>query len=91
MKKLLIIAAVGSVLSANALAAVTVRYYNQDSTTHTFKAKIDGTWKEVTFGSSRTSDVTIQGSDNEAVVVTNCGEVKLRGGDSIEIKDGCIR
>jgi hypothetical protein len=90
MKKLLT-ATLTICLCTSALSAVSIRYYNNDSKTHTFKAKIDGTNKEVTFDSSRTSDVTIQGSDNEAIIYTNCGEVKVKTNASIEIKDGCIK
>jgi len=70
--------------------AVTLRYYNKDSQTHTFPVKIAGSSKSVTFEASRTSSVTIQGGSNEAVISCNCGDVKVSGGDNIEIKDGCI-
>jgi hypothetical protein len=71
-------------------AAVTLRYYNKDSKSYTFKVKIDGSSKEVTFDASKTSSVTIQGGSTEAVITCSCGDVKVKGGDNIEIKDGCI-
>lgn len=71
-------------------AAVTLRYYNKDSKTHKFKVKISGSMKEVEFGSSRTASVTIQGGDTEAIIYCDCGEVKVKQGDNIEIKNGCI-
>jgi len=72
-------------------AAVTLRYYNKDSKSYTFKVKIDGSTKEVTFNGSTTTSVTIQGGSTEAVISCACGDVKVKGGDNIEIKDGCIK
>lgn len=89
MKKLILSTLVLVAIAAQ--SAVTVRYLNKDSKSHTFKVKIDGSYKEVTFDGSKTSSVTIQGGATECVVYTNCGEVTLKGGDSIEIKDGCIK
>lgn len=75
----------------SAFSAVTIRYYNKDSKSHTFKVKIDGSTKEVTFDSSKTSNVTIQGGAKEVIIITSCGEIKVKDGDHIEIKDGCIK
>lgn len=71
-------------------AAVTIRYYNKDSKTHKFDVKIAGSSKTVEFGSSRTSSVTIQGGSEECVISTDCGDIKVKQGDRITIKDGCI-
>ncbi len=71
-------------------AAVTVRYYNKDSKDHVFKVKISGSTRIVEFGSSRTSSVTIQGGASECVIHCECGDVKVKGGDHITIKNGCI-
>jgi len=71
-------------------AAVTLRYYNKDSKTYKFKVKIAGSTKTVEFGSSKTASVTIQGGDDECIIYTDCGEVKVTQGDKITIKDGCI-
>jgi hypothetical protein len=77
-------------LSATAAyAAVTVRYYNKDSVSHTYDAVCSGSKKTVEFGSSRTASVTIQGS-GPCVVKTPHGDVSLSGGENIEIKDGKI-
>lgn len=73
-----------------ASAAVTLRYYNKDSKTHKFEVRIAGSTKTVEFGSSRTSSVTIQGGSEECIIYTKCGEVTVRQGDNITIKDGCI-
>jgi hypothetical protein len=89
MKKLILSTLVLVAIAAQ--SAVTVRYLNRDSKAYTFKVKIDGSYKEVTFDASKTSSVTIQGGATECIVYTNCGEVTLKGGDSIEVKDGCIK
>ena len=70
-------------------AGATLRYYNKDSRTHTFDAKSCGSSKKVTFGSSRTASVTIQGCST-ATIFTSCGKVEVKDGDRIEIKNGCI-
>ncbi|HPM33168.1 MAG TPA: hypothetical protein PLE16_01070, partial [Spirochaetota bacterium] len=64
MKKKIILLCSALLFSAAFLdAAVTIRYYNKDSSTHVMKVKISGSSKTVEFGSSRTSTVTIQGGD----------------------------
>lgn len=75
-------------LAGQALAAVTVRYYNKDSKEHVAEAICSGSKKEVKFGSSRTASVTIQGSGPCKVTLGNT--VELKGGENIEIKDGKI-
>jgi hypothetical protein len=91
MKKVIFTSVALLAFAVSTFGAVTIRYYNKDSKSHTFKVKIDGSWKEVTFDSSRTSDVTIQGGATECVIYTSCGEVTIKSGASIEIKDGCIK
>lgn len=72
-------------------AAITLRYQNDDSQTYKFKVKISGSTTEVEFGGSRTASVTIQGSAEEAIITCKCGDVKVKQGDHIRIKDGCIK
>lgn len=72
-------------------AAVTIRYENKDSKTHKMEVKIAGSSKTVEFGSSRTASVTIQGGGSECIIKTSCGEVKVKDGDRVIIKDGCIK
>lgn len=71
-------------------AAVTLRYYNKDSKQHTMTVKMSGSTKKVTFESSRTASVTIQGSSTKCTIVTSHGSVEVEDGDNIEIKDGKI-
>lgn len=92
MKKKIILLFSALLFSAVFLdAAVTIRYYNKDSNTHVMKVKISGSSKTVEFGSSRTSTVTIQGGDNTCVIETTCGNVTVKDGANIEIKNGCIK
>jgi len=93
MKKLLRVFAVVAALVffvSTVNAAVTLRYYNKDSKSHTMTVKMSGSTKEVTFESSRTASVTIQGSATSCKIETSNGTVEVKDGDSIEIKDGCI-
>lgn len=75
--------------SAVAWAAVTVRYHNQDSTNYEWKATCSGSSKTVKFRSSTTGSTTIQGS-GPCTVHTPNGDVELKGGDKIQIKDATI-
>lgn len=72
-------------------AAVTLRYYNRDSQSYTFKVKISGSTTTVVFDASKTSSVTIQGGSEEAIISCACGDVKVKQGDKVEIKDGCVK
>lgn len=75
--------------SSVASAAVTVRYYNKDSKSYEWEAVCSGSKKTVKFGASRTASTTIQGS-GPCKVKTPHGEVTLKGGEKIRIKDGKI-
>lgn len=90
MKKLSALLVLGiSLFSVAADAAVTVRYYNRDSKKYTFEATCSGSHYTVTFDGSTTSSTTIQGSA-PCKVKDAGGEVTLKGGENIEIKDGRI-
>jgi hypothetical protein len=90
MKKSIVMMVAGmSLVAATASAAVTVRYYNKDSKKYSFPAVCSGSHTEVHFDGSTTSSTTIQGS-GPCTVKTAGGEVKLSGGENIEIKDGRI-
>jgi len=76
--------------SSAASAAVTVRYYNRDSRDHTWSAVCSGVKTNVTFGRSQTASVTIQGS-GPCTVRTDAGNVVLKGGEDLDIKDGKVQ
>ena len=91
MKKISALIFLGiSLFSLTASAAVTVRYYNRDSRKYTFDAVCSGSKYTVTFDGSTTSSTTIQGS-GPCKVKDAGGEVELKGGEHIEIKDGRIQ
>ena len=91
MKKKLFLSIAVFLLAVTFMSAnVTIRYYNKDSKEHTMSVKIAGSSKTVTFGGSRTATVTIQGGSSECVIETSCGNITVKDGASIEIKDGCI-
>lgn len=83
--------AILAVSAGSVFSAVTIRYYNKDSKSWTFTVKMDGSTKEVTFDSSRTATVTIQGGGTKCIIKTNCGDIEIKDGANIEIKDGCIK
>lgn len=83
--------AILSGITYSAINSVYLRYYNKDSETHTFEVKIAGSTSKVEFGSSRTASVTIQGGSSSAVIKCKCGDVTVKDGDEIEIKDGCVK
>lgn len=91
MKKMIAMGFALLFMATTAMSAVTIRYYNKDSKAHTFKLKMDGSNKEVTFDASKTSSVTIQGNGTVCVIETSCGKVEVKDGAHIEIKDGCIK
>lgn len=72
-----------------ASAAVTVEYHNGDSKNYEWPAKCSGSSYTVKFSSNTTGATTIQGS-SPCVVKAPGGEVTLKGGEKIDIKDGKI-
>jgi hypothetical protein len=89
--KLSALTLVASLLASSAAwAAVTVRYYNRDSRDYTWSAVCSGVKTSVTFGRSQTASVTIQGS-GPCTVQTGAGNVVLKGGENLDIKDGKVQ
>ncbi len=76
-------------MCATALAAVTVQYSNTDSTTYEWEAICGGTHLKVKFNSHTTSTTTIQGSA-PCVIKTPSGDVTVKGGEKLDIKNGKI-
>ena len=87
MNKLIVAAAL--VFSTTSFAAVTVRYHNGDSTKHEFDAVCSGSKQTLKVDGSTTGSSTIQGS-GPCKVKHAGGEVELKGGEKIEIKNGKI-
>jgi|GEM_PF-1062083 hypothetical protein len=91
MKKLSAVTLVTALLASSAAwAAVTVRYYNRDTRDYTWPTVCSGVKTTVTFGRSQTASVTIQGS-GPCTVQTSAGDVVLKGGENLDIKDGKIQ
>ncbi|MDP2312716.1 MAG: hypothetical protein Q8P41_07410 [Pseudomonadota bacterium] len=88
-KSVLPVVAALALFSFSASAAVTVRYYNRDSTKYEFEAVCSGSKSKAVFSASTTSSYSIQGS-GPCKVHTEQGDVTLAGGESIEIKGGKI-
>lgn len=89
MKKMLGIVLAVLFTSSVALAGVTVRYYNKDSKDYEWEAVCHGSRYKAKFGASRTASTTIQGS-SPCTVKTPNGDVVLKGGEKIEIKNATI-
>jgi hypothetical protein len=88
MKKIFLLSS-AVMITAAAFAGTTLRYYNSDSKDYTFKVTTCGNHTEVTFDHSKTSSVTIQGC-SDAVISTPKGDVKVKDGDKVKIKDGKV-
>ena len=89
MKKLILSAALLA-FTCNAFCSVYIKYENKDSKSYTFKVRIGGMDKEVTFDNA-TSAVTIQGGDDKCVIETNCGKQEIKNDSKVIIKDGCLK
>lgn len=72
-------------------SAVTVKYDNKDRKVYTFKVKIEGRTTEVKFDAKSNGKVTIQGNKKECIIFSKCGETKVKSGDELIIKDGCVK
>ena len=90
MKKGLLLIGATIFLACSVHAGITLRYYNKDSNDHEMKVKTCGSSKTVEFGKSKTASVTIQTGCDDAILYTECGEITVKDGDNITIKDGCI-
>ena len=71
--------------------AYSIPYYNRDSKSYTFEVKINGSTREITFDASKTSTAHCPPTADEAEIKCSCGWVKVKNGQKIEIKDGCIK
>lgn len=90
MNKLAVLVVVATLtVAGSALAAVTVQYHNGDSQRHTFDAVCSGSKASLVTDGNTTGTATIQGS-GPCKVKHAGGEVELKGGEKLEIKDGKI-
>ena len=90
MKKLPALVVIATLtLAGSALAAVTVTYHNGDSQKHTFDAVCSGSKASLVTDGNTTGTATIQGS-GPCKVKHAGGDVELKGGEKLEIKDGKI-
>ena len=87
--KAILAALLVTLVCATAFAAVTVQYSNTDSTTYEWDAICGGSKYKVKFNSHTTSTTTIQGS-SPCVIKTPAGDVTVKGGEKLDIKNGKI-
>lgn len=78
------------VFIANLASAYSVPYYNKDSKTYTFEVKINGSTREIEFRGSTTGTAHCPPTADIAEIKTSCGWVKVKNGQKVIIKDGCI-
>lgn len=71
--------------------AYSVPYYNRDSKTYTFEVKINGSTREITFKGSTSGTAHCPPTADEAEIKSSCGWIKVKNGQKVEIKDGCIK
>lgn len=76
-----------AMLTISAFAGTTLRYYNEDSKDYKLQVVTCGNHTEVTFDHSKTTSVTIQGC-SDAVISTPSGDLKVKDGDKVHIKNG---
>lgn len=78
------------VLVSSIASAFTIDYYNKDSKNYTMEVRSNGSTQKVEFTSSTTGAASIQTSASEVEINTSCGWVKVKNGQKVVIKDGCI-
>ena len=71
-------------------SAYSVPYYNKDSKSYTFEVKINGSTREITFDGSKTSTAHCPPGADYAEIKSECGWIKVKNGQKVLIKDGCI-
>jgi hypothetical protein len=72
------------------VSAYSVPYYNKDSKTYTFKVKINGSEREITFKGSTSGTAHCPPTADIAEIQSSCGWVKVKSGQKVTIKDGCL-
>jgi len=77
-------------LVSSIASAFTIDYYNKDSKNYTMEVRSNGSTQKVEFTSSTSGATSIQTSASEVEINTSCGWVKVKNGQKVVIKDGCI-
>lgn len=77
-------------LTINTALAFTVPYYNKDSKSYKMEVKANGSTSTISFSASTSSSASVQTSADVIEVKTDCGWVKVKNGQKIVIKNGCI-
>lgn len=77
-------------LVSSIASAFTIDYYNKDSKSYTMEVRSNGSTQKVSFNASTTGATSIQTSASEVEINTSCGWVKVKNGQKVVIKDGCI-
>jgi hypothetical protein len=90
MKKIFYTSLAIASISFSATADVPFRILNQDEKAHTLKVKIDGEIKEITLEPNKAKAFNVEGKAVECTIVTSCGDVVVKSGGSMVIKDGCF-
>jgi hypothetical protein len=72
-------------------SAFSVPYYNKDSKTYTFTVKINGSEREITFKGSTSGTAHCPPSADDCEIQSECGWVKVKNGQKVIIKDGCLK
>jgi hypothetical protein len=91
MKLKMLFMSVAFLLVANIAGAFTIRYYNNDSKKYTMEVRSNGSTQKIEFSASTTSSASVQTSASEVEIKTECGWVKVKDGQKISIKNGCIK
>lgn len=90
MKLKMAFLSVAFLLLANVAGAFTIRYYNKDSEKYTMEVRSNGSTQKIEFSGSTTGSASVQTSASEVEIKTECGWVKVKDGQKIIVKDGCI-
>lgn len=87
--KMMIFAAMLLFISTLA-SAYSVPYYNKDSKDYTFEVKINGSTREITFKASTSGTASCPPGADYAEIKSSCGWIKVKNGQKVQIKDGCV-
>lgn len=90
MKSKLMLLIASLFLTINTALAFSVPYYNKDSKAYKMEVKVNGSTTTISFNGSTSGTTSVQTSSDVIEVKTDCGWVKVKNGQKVTIKDGCI-